>query len=90
MRTGLTLEEAQQALCENIDCLGTEKLPLAEASGRRLAEEITAPMDQPPFDRSPLDGYALRAADMAGASREHRCPSPWRTRSTPGTRPGCL
>ena len=38
MRTGLTLEEAQQALCEDIDCLGTEKLPLAEASGRRRAE----------------------------------------------------
>ena len=70
MKTGLTLEEAQQALCEDIDCLGTEKLPLAEASGRRLAEEITAPMDQPPFDRSPLDGYALRAADTAGACRE--------------------
>ena len=71
MKTGLTLEEAQQALCDNIDCLGTEKLPLAEALGRRLAEEITAPMDQPPFDRSPLDGYALRAADTAGACREH-------------------
>ena len=28
-------------------------------------------MDQPPFDRSPLDGYALRAADTAGACREH-------------------
>ena len=71
MKTGLTLEEAQQALCDNIDCLGTEKLPLAGALGRRLAEEITAPMDQPPFDRSPLDGYALRSADMAGACREH-------------------
>ena len=70
MKTGLTLEEAQQALCDNIDCLGTEKLPLAGALGRRLAEEITAPMDQPPFDRSPLDGYALRAADTAGACRE--------------------
>ena len=70
-KTGLTLEAAQQALCDNIDCLGTEKLPLAGALGRRLAEEITAPMDQPPFDRSPLDGYALRAADTAGACREH-------------------
>ena len=71
MRTGLTLEEAQQVLCEGIDCLGTEKLPLMGALGRRLAEEINAPMDQPPFDRSPLDGYALRAADTAGACREH-------------------
>ena len=30
MKTGLTLEEAQQALCDNIDCLGTEKLPRRE------------------------------------------------------------
>ena len=69
MRTGLTLEEAQQALCEDIDCLGTEKLPLAEASGRRLAEEITAPMDQPPFDRSPLDGYAADTLYAGDAPR---------------------
>ena len=71
MKTGLTLEEAQQALCEDIDCLGAEKLPLAGALGRTLAEDITAPMDQPPFDRSPLDGYALRSADTARACREH-------------------
>ena len=41
-----------------------------EAPGRVLAQEIYAPIDQPPFPRSPLDGYALRSADTEGASRE--------------------
>ena len=35
-----------------------------------LAQDITAPINQPPFDRSPLDGYALRAEDSVGASKE--------------------
>ncbi len=47
----------------------TEEVPLGLAIGRILAESVTAPFDQPPFPRSPLDGYALRAEDTAGASR---------------------
>lgn len=43
---------------------------MTHALGRVLAEDIPAPIDQPPFPRSPLDGYAFRAADSAGASRE--------------------
>ncbi|MDR1147839.1 MAG: molybdopterin molybdotransferase MoeA [Spirochaetaceae bacterium] len=45
-----------------------EKISLSEALGRICAQKIEAPIDNPPFDRSPLDGYALRAADSAGAS----------------------
>ena len=51
--------------------LGTEILPLERALGRTLAADVAAPLDQPPFDRSPLDGYALRSADLAGADRDH-------------------
>ena len=47
-----------------------ETLPLDDAVGRIAAEALSARMDQPPFDRSPLDGYALHSADTAGASRE--------------------
>lgn len=71
MKIGLTLQEAQSELCSHIVPLGTVCLPLAGALGRTLAEDITAPLDQPPFDRSPLDGYALRSADTAGACRAH-------------------
>jgi molybdopterin molybdotransferase len=48
----------------------TEMVSVDEAAGRVLAQEIYAPIDQPPFPRSPLDGYALRSTDTEGASRE--------------------
>ena len=47
-----------------------EPIPLEAACGRIAAADLCARMDQPPFDRSPLDGYALHSADTAGASRE--------------------
>ena len=46
---------------------GTETVPLAEANGRVLAERIGAALDVPGFDRSALDGYALRARETFGA-----------------------
>ena len=48
----------------------TECVSLPGALGRVCAQEIVSPIDVPPFDRSPLDGYALHSADIAGASRE--------------------
>ncbi|MGE0445457.1 MAG: gephyrin-like molybdotransferase Glp [Vicinamibacterales bacterium] len=48
----------------------TERIALAEANGRVLAESITAAADVPPFSRAGMDGYAVRAADTTGASRE--------------------
>ncbi|MGN1388331.1 MAG: gephyrin-like molybdotransferase Glp [Bulleidia sp.] len=47
-----------------------EETDLSECTGRTLAEDIIASHDQPPFSRSPLDGYAFRAEDTSGASRE--------------------
>ncbi|MBQ6564873.1 MAG: molybdopterin molybdotransferase MoeA [Clostridiales bacterium] len=49
----------------------TEIVALEKALGRVLSEDIVSPMPVPPFDRSPLDGYALCSADIATASREH-------------------
>ena len=48
----------------------TERVPLDDACGRIAARDLCARMDQPPFDRSPLDGYALHSADTAGAGEE--------------------
>jgi len=44
-----------------------ESVPLDDAAGRTLAERVDAGIDVPGFDRAGLDGYALRAADTAGA-----------------------
>lgn len=48
--------------------LEEEQIPLSQALDRMLSRPLLALRPQPPFDRSPLDGYALRAADIASAS----------------------
>ena len=47
--------------------LPLERVPLREALGRALAEDLVAPRPLPPFDNSQMDGYALRAADARRA-----------------------
>ena len=49
----------------------TERVPLLDAVGRTAAEEVRAGFDNPPFDRSPLDGYTFAAASTRAASAEH-------------------
>jgi putative molybdopterin biosynthesis protein len=48
--------------------LGSETIPLSLALGRVLARDVAADVDVPGFDRASVDGFALRAADTAGAS----------------------
>ncbi len=53
-----------------VKCVTVSSLKLQflyEASGCVLTENIYAPFDLPPFERSPLDGYALRASDTTEA-----------------------
>ena len=50
--------------------LDAESVPLAEALGRVLAEDVRSPVDVPGFDRSNMDGFAVRAEDTYGASEE--------------------
>jgi len=50
--------------------LGREAVTLADALGRVLAEDVVADVDVPAFDRSTVDGFAVRAADVAGATDE--------------------
>lgn len=62
-----SLEEAMSVLESLAIEPGTESVPLTEATGRVLSEPIEAPLDVPGFDRSIMDGYAVRAADTIGA-----------------------
>ncbi|MCQ2507367.1 MAG: molybdopterin molybdotransferase MoeA [Dorea sp.] len=72
MKERLTLQEATESLLASINIMKeTERVSLWDAAKRVLAEDIKATKDQPPFHRSPLDGYALRSADIQGASKEH-------------------
>src|ERR1043166_4837774 len=50
--------------------LEAESVPLAKAWGRVLAEDVLAAVDVPGFDRSNMDGFAVRAEDTFGASED--------------------
>ena len=66
-----SFEEAAALMLARSPAPGREAVPLAKAAGRILAEDVRADLDIPPFDRSPFDGYAFRAADSAGASNHN-------------------
>ena len=66
----VSAEEAKARFEKQLDLapLAAETVSLADALGRVLAHDVAAPIDVPPFDRSNVDGFALRAADTAGAT----------------------
>ena len=65
----LTVEEALEQLSSHTEVIQeTETVSLLKSKGRILAEDIKAELDNPPFDRSPIDGYACKAEDLVGAS----------------------
>jgi molybdenum cofactor synthesis domain-containing protein len=61
----ISVDRALEIVLEHTPTLPTEEVPLAEARGRVLGEEVAADRDFPPFDRSAMDGFALRARDAA-------------------------
>ena len=60
------LDEAQARLLAGVTPLPAEDLPVADASGRYLAQDLHARRTQPAADLSAMDGYAVRADDLAG------------------------
>ena len=65
----LSVAEAHARVMALASRLGTEHVPLARAANRVLAEDVVASRAQPPFDASAMDGYAVRAADLAPGAR---------------------
>lgn len=61
----LTVAEAWEAIEGVVSALPRQRVPLAEALGLVLAENAIADLDSPPFDKALMDGYAVRAADVA-------------------------
>ena len=68
----ISVEEARARLLDPLKALGAEYVSLAEAAGRVLAEDVAARRTQPPFAVSAMDGYAVRAADVARVPAELR------------------
>lgn len=61
----ITLDEALQIVLRSARPLGGEHIELRDARKRVLAEDVTADLDMPPFDKATMDGYACRRADLA-------------------------
>ena len=66
----LPVEEALARILALVREMPRERKPIGEAVGQVLAEDVVAPFDIPPHDNTAMDGYAVQAADTAGASEE--------------------
>jgi molybdopterin molybdotransferase len=66
----LNVDHAIQRILEHIQPLPIEAVPIRHAYGRVLAHDIQAQINLPPFPNSSMDGYAVRAEDIAGASQQ--------------------
>src|SRR5262245_20153365 len=62
----LSIDEALARVLARARPLESERVPLAEAAERVLAEDVVARVDLPPFASSAMDGFAIRAADVPG------------------------
>lgn len=67
----VSLEQAEQLILQNTGVITrTKDVPVLEAGGYIMAEELRASLANPPFHRSPIDGYAVKSENLRGASAE--------------------
>src|SRR3954447_11415244 len=68
MASSFTVLEASERILRGVSALGIEHVALPDAAGRVLATDVLSPIEHPPWDNSSMDGYAVRADDVATAS----------------------
>ena len=69
-----TVEQALAWLDAQLRTLASERLPLTEVAGRVLAASVTSAVDVPGFDRAMMDGFAVQAASVEGATQYNHIP----------------
>lgn len=60
----ITLDEALEIAYSKVRLTGVERIDFLQSAGRILAEDVFADADMPPFNKSAMDGYACRSADL--------------------------
>jgi molybdopterin molybdotransferase len=82
----ITIDEARRRVLAAVTRLGDEPIPLPEALGRVLAEDVSSPLPVPPFDSSAMDGFAVVAGPAAELSvvGEARAGHPYGGTVSPG------
>jgi molybdopterin molybdotransferase len=81
----LTVAEALARVLGGVSVLPAEQVAISEALGRVLASAVVAQDDLPPFANSAMDGYAVRAADVASAGKSRLLSSGLPAISPPGS-----
>lgn len=66
----MSVEQAREIVLDLVTTMPVERVALLDALGRVLAEDATSDIDVAPFDNSAMDGFALRRADLAGATEQ--------------------
>jgi len=66
----ITVEQYQESVLDRVEPLAPRHVPVSEAHGLRLAEDVLAVLAVPPFANSAMDGFAVRAADVAAAGED--------------------
>lgn len=66
----LSVEDARELILDACSPLPSESVPIREALGRALAEDVASRVDHPPWNNSAMDGFAVHASDVAGASAD--------------------
>lgn len=64
----ISVEEALERILSYVPLLEQQETPILDALGQVVAEDVVSDLDIPPLDNTAMDGYAVRAADTAGAS----------------------
>lgn len=64
LKTLIPADEALNIVLKDVDPIGTEKLPLKQASNKTLSQDLVSLRTQPPFDASAMDGYAVLQSDV--------------------------
>ncbi|MEN8234711.1 MAG: gephyrin-like molybdotransferase Glp [Actinomycetota bacterium] len=82
-----SVEDALAAALDGIEPLPPEPVPVTEAAGRVLAEDVVSSVNVPPFRRATMDGYAVVAEDTYGASAYNPLPLRVVGSSMPGATP---
>ena len=67
----ISVEEALAKILNSIQILDSEEKPLLDCLGQVLAEDVYSPFDVPPHDNSAMDGYAVQAGSIKGASHKN-------------------
>jgi molybdopterin molybdotransferase len=83
----IPIDEARRRVLQAVVPLGPETVPLDAALGRVLAEDVTSPIEVPPFDSSGMDGFAVVAGPAAELEvvGEARAGHPWGGALAPGS-----